>query len=360
VVHVTSNFQSESPLSPKAQAALSEAISQGWADPRKLSQSSARARILQDECRQSLATRLGVLPQELEILGEPNLSPFWANAGLLRPEAHFYFSAIDRKEIHALARSHPLSHEVPVDSLGQIQIPSLHPASVISLQAGNGETGITQDLDRLIDSAQGSAISWDFSAAAPFMALPHKWDTAFFDPKFWQGPQGLGIVAISENADWKNPLPHIGALRSPHSFSLPLLICASVALEEWQEDRIRENDQLRALTKEFRRQITSRLENCDIAGGETLADSSLPHITSLSFLYVEGEELLRKIQSRGFSVDSGSACTAEDLQPSHVLSAMGVLTHGNVRVTFHSGTTREDVNGLVEAICESVNELRAN
>jgi cysteine desulfurase len=359
VVHVTGNFQSESPLSPRVQQALAEAISQGWADPRKLSQASSRARILHDQCRESLANGLGVLPQELEILGEPNLSPYWATAGLLEDNSTLYFSTIDRKEIHALARSHPRNQEMPVDAHGLIQVPPLNPDSVICLQGANGETGIAQDVEALIASAGKSRISWDLSTAAPYLALPPRWDVAFFDPKFWQGPQGLGLVAISENARWKNPLPHLGALRTPHSSSLPLLICAAVALEEWQENRDHESQRIRQLTQEFRASIAQRVEDCDIAGGPLLANNSLPHITSLSFLYVEGEELLRRLEKRGLSVDSGSACTAEDLQPSHVLSAMGVLTHGNVRATFHSGTTRTQMLALADAICENVMELRA-
>jgi len=58
-------------------------------------------------------------------------------------------------------------------------------------------------------------------------------------------------------------------------------------------------------------------------------------------------------------VDSGSACTADDLAPSHVLAAMGVLTHGNIRITLHAGTRHDDVDALATAIIESVAQLRA-
>ena len=56
-------------------------------------------------------------------------------------------------------------------------------------------------------------------------------------------------------------------------------------------------------------------------------------MVTFSCLYVDGEALVGELDRRGFAVASGSACTSSTLEPSHVLAAMGVLTHGNVRVT---------------------------
>lgn len=347
--------------------ALQDAFAQGWSDPRKLAQAASRVRILQNECLESLAHGLGVFPQEIEVIGEPNLAPYWAIAGLLTPKSTLFYSAVDRKEVHAVARAHSLAVEMPVNLHGIVQ-PAVTPAgSVVNLQAANGETGVIQDLEPLVESCVGSRIVCDFSAAGTAVKLPSRWDSAYFDPKAWQGPQGLGILAISTGAPWRNPLPHLGALRTPFSFSLPLLLASTIALEEWAENELSENQRLGKLTQEFRMVIRSRVADVDIAGdarqsGDGSSDNqvgaTLPHITSLSFLYVEGEELLRKLEKRGLSVDSGSACTAEDLQPSHVLAAMGILTHGNIRTTFHRGTSREEILTLADALCEDVADLR--
>ena len=342
--------------------ALLEAFAQGWSDPRKLAQSGARVRILQNECLESISHALGVLPQEVELIGEPNLAPYLAIAGLLTPSSPLYFSSVDRKEVHSLARAHANVREMAVDLSGEIQIPVIPPGSVINLQVANGETGVIQNLETLIKAGEGSQIVYDFSVAGTEVKLPLRWDTAYFDPKAWQGPQGLGILAISSNATWRNPLPHLGALRTPSSYSLPLLLASTVALEEWLETKHLENERIRKLTQEFRTSIRLRIANVDIAGDVNdfqNAQTSLPHITSLSFLYVEGEELLRKLEKRRISVDSGSACTAEDLQPSHVLAAMGILTQGNIRLTFHRGTSRDEVMNLADALCEDVAELRS-
>ena len=69
----------------------------------------------------------------------------------------------------------------------------------------------------------------------------------------------------------------------------------------------------------------------------------LPHLVTCSFLYVDGEALVDALNRRGFEVVSGSACTASTLEPSHVLAAMGALTHGNVRVSLTRDATEPDV-----------------
>ena len=358
MVHLTGNFLAESPLSPKAREALGDAIDQGWSDPAKLAHSAAKARILQDQALESLAEGLKVRPDELEILGEPALGHFYAIGGLLRAKDNLVHSSVDRKEVFALARTHGKMIEIPVDISGRLAFKALQKAAkysgVFALQAANGETGVKQNIDDLVDTAGNLRISCDYSIAGTRVALPSRWDSAFFDAKSWQGPAGIGIVAIRNRPAWQNPLPHVGAMRTPQSSSLPLLICAAVALEEWRENESAEESRLRNLSTDLRNALAP-IENLDIAGN--LSDS-LPHITSLSFLYVEGEELLRKLEASGFSVDSGSACTAEDLAPSHVLAAMGLLTHGNIRITLHRATTSSQLNALIEAIKTSVTELR--
>ena len=356
---VTKNFLSESPLSPLVRDALGDAIDQGWQDPRKLSQHSGRARILYNSAIELFASQLKVQPSEVEVLGEPALATFYALGGLLQPEDTLLHCAVDRKEIFAIARNHGKVHELSVDRKGKILPESLpnHSETVFLLQGGNGETGVIQDVEGLVSKLPLARIACDFFASGPRLPLPSRWETAIFDAKSWQGPQGISLLLIREGAAWHNPLPHLNNLRTPQSTSLPLLIASAVALEEWSQIEIDEGLRLRKLTQLLREKIHSSIENCDIAGD---LGESLPHITSLSFLYVQGEELLRRLDTAGFSVDSGSACTADDLQPSHVLAAMGLLTHGNIRITLHHGAKDEEVLALVTAIRAAVQDLRSS
>jgi len=97
-----------------------------------------------------------------------------------------------------------------------------------------------------------------------------------------------------------------------------------------------------------------------IADTEVVGDpvARLPHLVTFSFLYVDGEAIVTELDRRGFGVASGSACTASTLEPSHVLAAMGALTHGNVRVSLTRTTSGADVDRLLAALPEVVHRIR--
>ena len=359
MVQVTRNFLAESPLAPEVRASLLDAFDQGWHDPRKLSQGASKAAHLRSQAIEAIAEALCAHPTEIEIIGEPALGYFLAVAGLLRPASTFIHSAVDRKEILTMARASPRALELPVDIRGKISAEQLRNAptdGVVVLQGANGETGVKQDLDLLIDEiGPGPAICLDLTSSGGEVRLPTRWDSAIYDARSWRGPAGLGVLAIKNGSSWRNPLPHLSSIRTPHSFSLPLLIASAVALESWKSSCPINEPKLRALSNKFRSEILTRIPNCDIAGD---LDSSLPHITSLSVLYVQGEELLRDLEKKGFLVDSGSACTAEDLQPSHVLAAMGLLTHGNIRITLRPEISSEDIDEFIAALIVAVEKQR--
>jgi cysteine desulfurase len=88
-------------------------------------------------------------------------------------------------------------------------------------------------------------------------------------------------------------------------------------------------------------------------------DDRLPHLVTFSFLYVDGEALVHELERHGFGVASGSACTSSTFEPSHVLAAMGALTHGNARVSLHRDTGADDVERLLAVLPGVVADLRA-
>jgi cysteine desulfurase len=78
---------------------------------------------------------------------------------------------------------------------------------------------------------------------------------------------------------------------------------------------------------------------------------------SFSFLHVPADELVRRLATDGFLVDSGSACSSSELSPSHVLEAMGILTHGNIRLRLRDENLHE-IQGLAVAISRHVAAIR--
>ncbi len=315
---------------------------------------------MRNEALESIAAHLGLRFDEIEVLGEPSIGHGLAIQGFLGEKSRLFYSALDRSEVIAIARS-LTSCEIPVDKTGAISIEKLRANSpskndVFALQLANLETGVLQNTEEILKACSGAMIACDATALGAHARLPSRWDSALFDSQSWQGPAGLGILAIRSAVNWRNPLPHIGALRTPNSYSLPLLLASALALDAWIDDARTSLVNVRALNKHLRDEIARRIPNCDIAGE---LDSSLPHITSVSFLYCEGEELLHALEKLAITVDSGSACTAEDLQPSHVLAAMGVLTHGNIRITLPLDVCLQEVDLLIESLTRIVAEARS-
>lgn len=346
VVRVTRNFTSEGQLHPAARQALLAAFDQGWADPKKISQSSSKAAILRNQALENIADKLAIPVSSIEVIGEPALGHFLSIAGLFRENSPFVYSATDKGKIRAIARSHAGEvSELSVDRAGGIQnLAGVAPESVLSLQLANAETGVIQDCTEIPSTVR---VAVDATASGSRLALPAHWNTALFDSLSWNGPAGLAIMAINNRTEYSYPLPHIAPISSPGSYSLPLLIASSIALENFANEKpTLRNVALSAL---------SALEGVEIIAPDSPA---LAHLFSIVAHGVAGEPAIRELAALGIDVDSGSACTPEDLQPSHVLAAMGYETKGHLRFTLHSEVTEVDIAELATALKTVLQKLR--
>jgi cysteine desulfurase len=142
VVRVTGNFQSESPLHPKAFDVLHAAFDSGWADPAKLSQSGAKARQLKNNALESIATSLLVEVDSIVAVSPTSLGYFLGIQGLFLDSPTLIHGATDRKDVFAIAAK--ISHHVLKSALDGKFIPSNTPAkkSVLALQIAKLEDKI--------------------------------------------------------------------------------------------------------------------------------------------------------------------------------------------------------------------------
>lgn len=354
-------------MHPAATALLLEAFAQGWADPGKIGDSSARTAILRNEALESLANNLGVKPTEIEVIGEPRLGQHLAISGLLNNERKLIHSAVDRKSVFAVANSHHKSgglvEQLPVNTSGIINYADRTPANrdivsnqitVLALQGCNIETGIRQPLNQIINEVDPTYIALDLSASAT-NELPDRWDSAIFDATSWQGPAGIGLLVIRNNEMWSNPLPNLGIRRTPESFSLPLLLASAVALDAWLADQKLEIEKIIKLNRRIRDTLNKLEIGINFAGDLNDTD---PKTLALVIPGCVGEDLVRQLNEMTFVLDSGSACTSDQMQPSHVLKAMNLTDEGNLRITLHHGVSEEEVNELISAITLVVQRSR--
>jgi cysteine desulfurase len=138
--------------------------------------------------------------------------------------------------------------------------------------------------------------------------------------------------------------------------SLPLAVAAAAALRSVRTDAATEATRLSALVDRIRAAVAATVPDVEVVGDPV---DRVPHIVTFSCLYADGEAMLHALDRHGFAVSSGSACTASTLRPSHVLAAMGVLTHGNIRVSLHPGVRDDDVTRFLAVLPAIVADVRA-
>jgi len=359
VVRVTGNFTSQSPLHPAAIALINDAFGQGWADPAKIGDDSSRTAILRNEAIESIAQNLALEASEIEVIGEPRLGQHLAISGLLKSDLTFVHSSVDRRSVFAVGVAHEKSggktQILNVGPSGRIcDLTQSNQRSVLALQGANIETGITQDVDSVIANINPTYVALDYSAA-PNLSLPSRWDSAIFDATSWQGPAGIGILAIRNSTAWKNPLPNLGIRRTPESSSLPLLLASAVALDEWLKEEAIEGKRIAGLNQMIRKSLTDANIGITFAG---VVSESVSQTIALVADGCVGEDLVRQLNEINFVLDSGSACTAAQMQPSHVLAALAMQSEGNLRITLHHGVTEAEVRELISAITSVVQQSR--
>jgi cysteine desulfurase len=165
------------------------------------------------------------------------------------------------------------------------------------------------------------------------------------------------MLLVRKGARWRNPFPGDDRIddRVAGFENVPGALAAAAALQAVVAEREAENRRQHALVDRIRAGV-AQIPDAEVVGDPV---DRLPHLVTFSFLYVDGESLVHALDRHGFGVASGSACAASTLEPSAVLSAMGVLTHGNVRVSVSRDTTDADVDRLLAVLPGVVAGLRA-
>jgi cysteine desulfurase len=365
---------------PAARATLIAALDAGWADPRRLYAEGRAARALLDQAREVLAQGLGVRPAEVSFLPSGPAALRTGLQGLLyagrRRGARLVATAVEHSAIlrtgrhHAAAAQDPsLWAEVPVDRLGRVDLPALEQAVaaegtiLAAVQSANGEVGTRQPLVRAHEMCQrhGVPLLVDAMASLGRDPTPERFDVLAGGARSWGGPGGLGVLVVPERTRWRRPGPD-SELEHGRSDVEPVVALALAAAEAWRQteaDRMEQSASSSAIIRGLRAAVGD-LPDVDVVGDP---DERLPHVLTFSLLYVDGEALVIELDRRGFAVGSGSACTSSTLEPSHVLAAMGVLTHGNVRVTLPldpiAPTLGDDVGRFIAELPGAVAAVRA-
>ncbi|GGN91143.1 aminotransferase [Actinoplanes lobatus] len=356
------------PPHPVTREALLAALADGWADPSRLYAAGRRAQQLHEAATAVVAEILGVRADEVSFQPSGTAAAQAAVLGGLGGRARvgrvLVHSAIEHSAVLHAARTAE-AVEVGVDRLGRLDLDAWATAvraggvALASLISASHEVGTVQPVAAAAElcAEAGVPLFVDAAQTVGRAPVPPGWSLLSASAHKWGGPAGVGVLVVRKGVRWLSPYPQDDLYRPRHpgALSLPAVVAAAASLRAVVAEARGEAARLSALVDRIRERVAATVPDVEIVGDPV---GRLPHLVTFSCLYVDGEALLHALDRHGFAVSSGSSCTSSTLRPSHVLEAMGVLSHGNVRVSLHRETTEADVERFLTVLPDVVAAIR--
>jgi cysteine desulfurase len=236
---------------------------------------------------------------------------------------------------------------------------------LITIMIANNEIGVIQDIKAISDLAKRNGILVHTDATQAVGKIPVNVDSmgidlmSFTSHKMY-GPKGIGALYVRR----KNPRVKVtsqmdggGHERGMRSGTLNVtgIVGFGKACELCMNEMEADAKRLSILRDKLESSLLT-LEESYVNGN---VEHRLPHVSNISFKFVEGEGLMMGIKE--LAVSSGSACTSASLEPSYVLKSLGLddeLAHSSIRFGLGRFTTEEEIDFAIENVKTAVNKLR--
>ena len=260
---------------------------------------------------------------------------------------------------------------IPVDEFGKIKMDAYRAALsektlFVSVMMANNEIGVIQDIKEIARLAKeaGAFVHTDAVQAVgkiPVDAEGLGVDYLSVSAHKIYGPKGVGALYVKKGCPLFPLIQgghHEDGLRAGTYNNTGILGLGKAAalarqdLEEYQRKTL-------ALRTRLRDGLLSKIPDIRINGH---AEDTLPNTLNVSFPGAEGEAILLSMDMQGIEASTGSACASGSLEPSHVLTAMGLgpeLAHGSIRFSLGWESSEEDVDYITETLPPIIEKLRA-
>jgi cysteine desulfurase len=260
---------------------------------------------------------------------------------------------------------------LPVDYQGLVNPKDLSKAirddtTLVSVMHVNNEVGVIQPIEELcrITKQKGACFHTDAVQSVGKLSVDVQklnLDMLSASGHKIYGPKGVGAIYIRKGVRI-TPLSHGGhheRSRRAGTENLPAIVGFAKALELLAQEMDDQYKHLEKLSQALYQKLIETIPDVILHGDPT---RRVPSIMNLSFKGVEGESVILSLDTKGVAVASGSACTSGTLEPSHVLSAMGIapeIAQGAVRFSFGKDNTMKDVEYVASILPEIIQRLRS-
>jgi cysteine desulfurase len=238
---------------------------------------------------------------------------------------------------------------------------------LVSIMWANNEIGTINDIPGIGAVCRERGVVFHTDATQWVGKMPTDVEKDNVDLMSWSGhkiygPGGVGALYVRRRRPRVRLQAQIdggGHERGMRSGTLnvPGIVGFGAACAICSEEMETERERLLALRLKLENELKSLMDVVEVNGH---ADRRLPHLTNISFGFVEGESLMMGIKD--IACSSGSACTSASLEPSYVLKGLGLgdeLAHSSLRLSLGRWSTEEEVDYAIDAIHKAVEHLRA-
>ena len=259
---------------------------------------------------------------------------------------------------------------VPVDENGVMIMDEFKKALredtiLVSVMHANNEVGTFQPIEEIAKITKERKIIFHVDAVQTMGKVeiyPEKMgiDLLSFSGHKFHAPKGIGVLYKRDGVRLARIITggNQEGKRRPGTSNVPYIVGLAKALQMAVANMKEVWDKEEKLRDYFEDEITKRIPEIKINGKGA---RRLPGTSSITFKYLEGESMLLNLSLKGIAVSSGSACSSDSLQPSHVLLAMGIpaeFAHGTLRFSLSKYTTKEEIDYTIESLVEIIGKLR--
>lgn len=234
---------------------------------------------------------------------------------------------------------------------------------LVSVMHVNNEVGTIQPIEKIGKICKNNGVYFHSDAAQSFSKTPidiTNIDLLTISSQKIYGPKGAAALFIKDGVKIE-PLLHGGGqergLRSSTE-NVPAIVGFAKATEIAISTMDKEQERLTKLRDKIIEKLTKDVPNCYLNGHRT---KRISNNINIRFSFIEGEAILFMLNSYGIAVSTASACSSPKLEPSHVLSSMGLRheeAHGSIRISLGRWTKESEVSYLLKVLPEVVKKLR--
>jgi len=367
------------PVRPEVAQLMQEYLTGKFGNPSSVHSYGREAKQAMEKARSQVANAINANPEEIIFTSGGTEGDNLAISGVAGAYSgkgkHIITSAIEHHAVLDACRNLEKAGFtltiLPVDSHGLVQLADVEKALtpetiLVSIMHANNEVGTIQPISEIGRLLRERGILFHVDAVQSLGKIPVDVQELQADlltgsgHKIY-GPKGTGFLYVRKGVRLK-PLCYGGGQERgyrPGTENLPGIAGLGLAIELAQAEMSREMQRQAELRDRLVNGLLNKIPHTRLNGHPT---RRVPNTANLTFEFVEGEALLLSLDLQGIAASSGSACASGSLDPSHVLTAMGLsheLAHGSIRLTLGRENTAEDIDYVLEVFPPIVERLRA-